>query len=253
MLIDGGSSSKKSLGEYTLSPCLKSLGVSVIDYAFVSHGDLDHVSGIKYLLESCEDIQIKNLYLPYHGRDEEMIQSLAALGVDRGACVQYLTGGDVMKVGKLSITCLYPGKDDVPTDVNGESQVLKMDYGDCHMLFTGDMGEREEQLLLEKKKDQLLSEVNVLKTAHHGSKYSSSQSFLDAVSPVWAVISYGQGNSYGHPHKEVIERFNERSVTVFGTGMKGAVRLETDGTRIRFSTFVDGTRNHGYNVKKEKE
>jgi len=253
VLIDGGSSSKKSLGEYTLSPCLKSLGVSVIDYAFVSHGDLDHLSGVKYLLESCEDIQIKNLYLPYHGRDEEMIQSLAALGENRGACVQYLTEGDVMKVGKLSITCLYPGKDDVPTDVNGESQVLKMDYGDCHMLFTGDMGEREEQLLLEKKKDQLLSEINVLKTAHHGSKYSSSESFLDAVSPVWAVISYGQGNSYGHPHKEVLERFNERSVTVFGTGMSGAVRLETDGTRIRFSTFVDGTRNHGYNVKKEKE
>lgn len=253
VLIDGGSSSKKSLGEYTLSPCLKSLGVSVIDYAFVSHGDLDHLSGVKYLLESCEDIQIKNLYLPYHGRNEEMIQSLAALGEDRGACVQYLTGGDVMKVGKLSITCLYPGNDDVPIDVNGESQVLKMDYGDCHMLFTGDMGEREEQLLLEKKKDQLLSEVNVLKTAHHGSKYSSSESFLDAVSPVWAVISYGQGNSYGHPHKEVLERFNERSVTVFETGMSGAVRLETDGTRIRFSTFVDGTRNHGYNVKKEKE
>ncbi|WP_324293080.1 DNA internalization-related competence protein ComEC/Rec2 [Lacrimispora defluvii] len=253
MLIDGGSSSEKSLGEYTLSPCLKSLGVSVIDYAFVSHGDLDHLSGVKYLLESCEDIQIKNLYLPYHGRDEEMIQSLAALGKNRGACVQYLTGGDVMKIGKLVITCLYPGKDDIPTDVNGESQVLKMDYGECHMLFTGDMGEREEQLLLEKKKDQLLSEVNVLKTAHHGSKYSSSESFLDAVSPVWAVISYGQGNSYGHPHEEVLERFNERNVSVFGTGMNGAVRLETDGTRIRFSTFVDGTRNHGYNVKKEKE
>ncbi len=253
VLVDGGSSSKKSLGEYTLSPCLKSLGISVIDYAFVSHGDLDHLSGVKYLLESCEDIQIKNLYLPYHGRDEEIIQSLATLGEDRGAVVQYLTGGDVMKVGKLSITCLYPGKDDVPTDVNGESQVLKMDYGDCHMLFTGDMGEREEKLLLEKNKDPLLSEVNVLKTAHHGSKYSSSESFLDAVSPVWAVISYGQGNSYGHPHKEVLERFDVRSVTVFGTGMNGAVRLETDGTRIRFSTFVDGTRNHGYNVKKEKE
>ena len=253
VLVDGGSSSKKSLGEYTLSPCLKSLGVSVIDFAFVSHGDLDHLSGVKYLLESCEDIQIKNLYLPYHGRDEEMIQSLAELGENRGACVQYLTGGDVIKIGKLSITCLYPGKDDVPTDVNGESQVLKMDYGDCHVLFTGDMGEREEQLLLEKKKDQLLSEVNVLKTAHHGSKYSSSESFLDAVSPVWAVISYGQENSYGHPHKEVLERFNERNVSVFGTGMNGAVRLETDGTRIRFSTFVDGIRNHGYNEKKEKE
>jgi competence protein ComEC len=253
VLVDGGSSSKKSLGEYTLSPCLKSLGVSVIDYAFVSHGDLDHLSGVKYLLESCEDIQIKNLYLPYHGRDEESIQSLAALGSDRGACVRYITGGDMIRIGELSITCLYPGKDDIPEDVNGESQVLKMDYGDCHILFTGDMGEREEQLLLEKKENQLLNEVNVLKTAHHGSKYSSSEPFLDAVSPAWAVISYGQGNSYGHPHKEVLNRLNQRNVTVFQTGMNGAVRLETDGTRIRFSTFVDGNWKHGYNKKKEKE
>ncbi|MDF2886710.1 MAG: internalization-related competence protein ComEC/Rec2 [Lacrimispora sp.] len=253
VMVDGGSSSKKSLGEYTLSPCLKSLGVSVIDYAFVSHGDQDHLSGVKYLLESCEDIQIKNLLLPYQGREEKSIQSLETLGRKRGATVRYLTGGDVMRLGKLSITCIYPGKDEIAEDVNGESQVLKMDYGDCHMLFTGDMGEREEHLLLEKKESQLLSEVNVLKTAHHGSKYSSSEPFIDAVSPVWAVISYGQGNSYGHPHKEVLDRFRERNVTVFQTGMNGAVRLETDGTRIRFSTFVDGNQNHGYNKKKEKE
>jgi competence protein ComEC len=253
VLVDGGSSSKKSLGEYTLSPCLKSLGVSVIDYAFVSHGDQDHLSGVNYLLESCGDIQIKNLFLPYHGREEESIQSLEALGRKRGTTVRYVTGGDVMRIGKLSITCLYPGKDEIPADVNGESQVLKMDYGDCHILFTGDMGEREEQLLLEKKESRLLGDVNVLKTAHHGSKYSTSEPFLDAVSPVWAVISYGQGNSYGHPHKEILDRFRERNVTVFQTGMNGAVRLETDGTRIRFSTFVDGNQNHGYNKKKEKE
>ncbi|RFZ79483.1 ComEC family competence protein [Lacrimispora amygdalina] len=253
ILVDGGSSSNKSLGEYTLSPCLKSLGISEIDYAFVSHGDQDHLSGVKYLLESCEDIQIKNLFLPYHGREDESIQSLKELGSKRGTCVRYLTGGDFMKIGTLSITCLYPGKEDVPGDVNGESQVLKMDYGDCHMLFTGDMGEAEEQRLLGKTDYHFLGEVNVLKTAHHGSRFSSSEPFLDAVSPAWAVISYGQGNSYGHPHKEVLDRLKERNVTVFQTGKSGAVRLETDGTRIRFSTFVDGNQNHGYNEGKEKE
>ncbi len=253
ILVDGGSSSNKSLGEYTLAPCLKSLGISVIDYAFVSHGDQDHLSGVKYILESCEDIQIKNLFLPYHGREDESIQSLEELGRKRGTCVRYLTGGDFMKIGTLSITCLYPGKEDVPSDVNGESQVLKMDYGDCHMLFTGDMGEADEQRLLGKTDYNSLGEVNVLKTAHHGSKYSSSEPFLDAVSPSWSVISYGQGNSYGHPHKEVLDRLKDQNVTVFQTGLSGAVRLETDGTRIRFSTFVDGNKNHGYNEGKEKE
>ncbi len=249
ILVDGGSSSKKSLGEYTLAPCLKSLGISVIDYAFVSHGDLDHLSGVKYLLENNEDIRIGNLFLPYHGRDDESIQSLDALAGKRGTSVRYITGGDYMRIGALSITCLYPGKEETPADTNGESQVLKMDYENCHMLFTGDMGETEEQRLLGKKEGNYLGEVNVLKIAHHGSKYSSSEPFLDAVSPHWSVISYGQGNSYGHPHKEVLNRLSKRNVTVFQTGESGAVRLVTDGSRIGFSTFVDGNRKAGYNER----
>ena len=241
VLLDGGSSSKKSMGEYTLTPCLKSLGVPVIDYAIISHGDLDHLSGVKYLLESCEEIQIKNLILPYHGKEDESIQNLAQLGSKRGTKVWYLMEGDRLMLGRLSVLCLYPGREDRPEDVNGESVVLKVDYGACHLLFTGDMGEREEEnLLLKTQSRELLGEINVLKTAHHGSKYSSSESFLDAITPEWAVISYGKGNSYGHPHKEVLERFKERDITVFETGINGAIKLFTDGKRIGFFPYIDG-------------
>ena len=73
MLIDGGSTSEKKLGEYRLEPCLKSCGVSVIEYAFVSHGDLDHISGVRYLLESCEEIEIRNLLLPCQGREDDAL------------------------------------------------------------------------------------------------------------------------------------------------------------------------------------
>jgi competence protein ComEC len=238
ILIDGGSSSKKTLGKYTLEPCLKSLGVSVIDYAFVSHGDLDHISGVRFLLEESKDIKIATIMLPYHGKEDEKIKTLEALANKRGTKVKYLAGGEEMRVEGLKISCLYPNIQDVPEDVNDQSEVLKMDFGNCHMLFTGDMGEKGEMRLLEQSSKEL-SEINVLKTAHHGSKYSSSAPFLDVVSPRFAVISYGENNSYGHPHKEVTDRFKERKVRVFETAKSGAVRLWTDGSNIHFSGFVD--------------
>ncbi len=106
------------------------------------------------------------------------------------------------------------------------------------MLFTGDMGEKGEMQLLERYRSQL-SQINVLKTAHHGSKYSSCGAFLDVVSPSWAVISYGENNTYGHPHQEVMDRLEERRVRVFETAKSGAIRLWTDGQDIHFSGFVD--------------
>jgi competence protein ComEC len=238
VLIDGGSSSKKTLGKYTLEPCLKNLGVSVIDYAFVSHGDLDHISGVRFLLEESKDIKIRTIMLPYHGKEDEKIKELEVLANKRGTKVMYLAGGEGLEVEGLKITCLHPKIQDIPEDVNEQSEVLKIDFGNCHMLFTGDMGEKGEMKLLERSRKEL-SQINVLKTAHHGSKYSSSALFLDTVSPRFAIISYGENNTYGHPHKEVMDRLKERNVKVFETAKSGAIRLWTDGTNIQFTGFVD--------------
>lgn len=241
MLIDGGSTSEKKLGEYRLEPCLKSCGVSVIEYAFVSHGDLDHISGIRYLLESCEEIEIRNLLLPCQGREDDALLSLAELARARGTKVSLIEAGDSFYMEGIGVTCLYPGISDLPADKNEESEVLKVDYGNCHILFTGDMsGEGELQLLSALSENPgVLSEIQILKTAHHGSRFSSGETFLDALGVKWAVISYAEGNSYGHPHKEVLERLGDRSVKIYGTAERGAITMKTDGKRVRWKAFLD--------------
>lgn len=241
MLIDGGSTSEKKLGEYRLEPCLKSCGVSVIEYAFVSHGDLDHISGVRYLLESCEEIEIRNLLLPCQGREDDALLSLAELARARGTKVSSIEAGESFYMEGIGVTCLYPGISDLPADKNEESEVLKVDYGNCHILFTGDMsGEGELRLLSAlSEKPGVLSEIQILKTAHHGSRFSSGETFLDALGVNWAVISYAEGNSYGHPHKEVLERLDDRSVKIYGTAERGAITMKTDGKMVRWKAFLD--------------
>lgn len=243
VLVDGGSTSEKSLGKYRLEPCLKSYGISWIDYAFVSHGDQDHISGIQYLLEKSEEVKIKTLVLSCQGEEDEALNRLAVLAQQRGTRVVKLAAGDRYCIEGLTLTCIYPGPEDIPTDKNEESEVLRADYGNCHILFTGDMSGAGEARLLERMREDetgtgALSEIQILKTAHHGSRFSSTEDFLDALGIRWAVISYAEGNSYGHPHREVLDRLESRGVKIYGTAENGAVMMHSDGERVTWKCFL---------------
>lgn len=128
----------------------------------------------------------------------------------------------------MLFTCLNPVKNSGGLDgANDYSLVFKMTYKEFDMLFTGDISERIEKELVN------ISDCDVLKVAHHGSKNSSSEEFLNIVSPKIAVISAGQRNTYGHPHLETIERLKECGAGILCTKDTGAIIISTDGHETR--------------------
>ncbi len=245
ILVDAGSSDQKKLGEGRLEPFLKSKGVRSVEYAIVSHGDEDHVSGLTWLMEH-GDIPIKNLILPEVGKGEEPYCRLEALAKGQGGDVSWMKRGDQILAGRLKVHCLYPEEEALPGEGrNGHSLVLQVDYGGCHLLLTGDMGSGGEERLLDLEKRENggfggIGKVQVLKVAHHGSRYSTGPKWLDAVGPAWAVVSYGEENRYGHPGQEVMERLEDRHITVYETGKGGAVTLRTDGKGLWWDQWMDG-------------
>ncbi|MEG2297306.1 MAG: DNA internalization-related competence protein ComEC/Rec2 [Clostridium sp.] len=238
ILVDGGSSQIKNLGKFRLVPFLKSKGISQLDYIFVTHGDLDHISGIEYLLTEDVGISIKHIVFSCLSREDESCDELADLARKRGSTVQYMERGQSIQVGKLSLTAIYPGKNGIASDKNDQSLVLLAGYGDFSMLLTGDVEDGGEQDILHNTDKRILPKrVTVLKAAHHGSASSTGAGFLELVQPEITVLSYGKGNSYGHPSKEVVRRLEKIKTNIWRTAVSGAVHITTDGKKVRVSGF----------------
>ena len=271
ILVDGGSSDEKNLGKNRLVPFIKSSGIRKIDSVIVSHGDSDHISGLLWLFQEEEDIAIRQLILPKAGQADEVYQTLIDEADRRGCRVIWMERGDRIESGKLRIHCLYPQGEDENAeksleeivedsksqrDRNEQSLVLRVEYGKFAMLLTGDMSEAGEHALLECKNsgseqnrvgsaedmsgisgENGIEGIFLLKSAHHGSRFSNSEEWLDAVNPQITVISYGKDNRYGHPHEETMERLNAREIKVLGTGQDGSIFFHTDGEKVSWKCW----------------
>ncbi|MCI8407673.1 MAG: MBL fold metallo-hydrolase [Lachnospiraceae bacterium] len=234
--IDGGSTSIKQLGKYRISPCLKSKGISTIDYACVTHMDEDHISGLVELMENCDttgNTKINHLVLPDTSLRDEPYQNMVALAASKNIPVIYLKKGDKLRDGDLKFTCLHPYPEFATDNRNNYSTVLWMQYKNMDMLFTGDVSDEGEEIII----DNGLPECEVLKAAHHGSKYTNSEKLLEQVLPKYAIISAGEDNRYGHPHSEALERLEAVGAKIFCTINCGAIELQTDGKKFRVSSF----------------
>lgn len=220
LMIDGGSSDIKSVYKYNMLPVIKANGIKYIDYCFISHFDSDHSNGIFEMLNSRDSgIVVKNLLV-----SEEMISKhkneIVSACKGNNTKIYTIKSKDLLLLEeeenkcRLIIECLNPDRGH--NNENDDSLVLKLIYetkaGDSGRewkpkfvaLFTGDISSEVEKSLLNE-----FGECTYLKIAHHGSRYSTCDRFLREVNPKICVISSGVDNSYGHPHKETLERVSE--------------------------------------------
>ncbi|MGF7017485.1 DNA internalization-related competence protein ComEC/Rec2 [Lachnospiraceae bacterium PF1-21] len=224
ILIDGGSTSVEELAKYRLEPTLKYYGIKKLDYVFVSHGDKDHYSGIKEMIErGTKSIPMETLIFPAYINADSELHELKNLAQKNGITCLFLDQGKGMEIDGVKLTGLHPER--LYQDENAASLVLLLEYGKKSVLFTGDV-EGEGEKALTKALIEADIDIDVLKVAHHGSKGSTSDEFLNQAKPELAIISAGKRNLYGHPHKETLSRLRERAIMIRRTDKEGAIILQ---------------------------
>lgn len=229
LVIDCGLASNRGTSSY-----LAYRGRERIDMIMLSHLDQDHCGGLNHLLDNFQVDRI-GISASYQALTEteaaarglknvwQAYRNLLALAEQYQIPVMHWQAGDELHVSDLSLHFLYPSAQELPFASNDFSLVAEMEYGQTQMLLTGDIGQSVEEILI---KRHLIGDIEVLKVAHHGSRYSSQTSFLEIVKPELAIISCGRYNKYGHPSLELIKWFQQNQTITKVTAWDGAIFLE---------------------------
>lgn len=236
-LFDAGSSSRSRVGEYVLVPYLKHQGIGTLDGIFLSHGDMDHVSAIRELLEDSQGIRVKTLYLPMLAEPlPELFGELEELASEADCKVIYLSQGMGWQQGKFRLACLWP-RSGYAGESNAGSACYLIEEGNFEALLTGDVEGEGERELTAYLRDMSLIGLDVLKVAHHGSRYSTSEALLQAAAPRLALISAGRDNSYGHPHGETLQRLEKACCMTVQTPESGAIIVRYRHSKIGIEKY----------------
>lgn len=221
ILIDAGTNSS----EDELKAYLDSMGVQDIEYAVFTHPHEDHIGGADMVLNT---YNVKCVILPDATSTSKTFERMMD-AIETEKCeVMEATPDQTFTVGELTCTILAPISTSY-TETNNYSVVIRADYGDTSVLFMGDAEVDAEEEILERYRFKGTLDCDLLKVGHHGSDTSSSQAFLDAVTPVHAVISCGEGNSYGHPVQEIVKRYEAMQVELHRTDLEGSIVFVSTG------------------------
>ncbi|MDD4601951.1 ComE operon protein 3 [bioreactor metagenome] len=232
ILIDSGGTVGQSdqfdVGERVVLPYLKHYGILNIDYLILTHGHQDHAGGAAAIVSG---IPVRNILLAREA-STPAIEKLT----NRPSAGTFIPTYKNQKLGLdgATVTIVYDGLRQQTKSANESSTVIQVSYGKHSFLITGDLEAKGETEILTEKTPIVST---VLKIGHHGSKTSTTDEFLTAVEPEYAVISVGYNNRFGHPHADVLQRLAKRNIAVYRTDEQGALVFESDGENIRISPF----------------
>lgn len=225
MLIDAGNNADGDM----VVDYLKEQGVTKLDYVVGTHPHEDHIGGLDDVINNFE---VGTVIMPEAETNTRTFEDVLDAIDAQGLSITTPVPGDVYDFGGIQFTILAPNGDSY-SSLNDYSVVLQVVNGQDSFLFTGDAETASEKEMLQ---NGLSLRSTVLKVGHHGSRTSSSEEFLNAVSPTYAIISCETGNDYGHPHQETLDRLQAHGITYFRTDTQGTIIAYSDGNGVTFNT-----------------
>jgi competence protein ComEC len=239
LLVDGGGNTTEAsrrIGETVVSEYLWWRGLSEVDYVLATHADADHIDGLNDVLRN---FSVRSALVARSPADDPEFSKFSQTLAATRTHLETIQAGDTIRFGEVEINVLWPrvGGD---TSTNNDSVVLQIKFGEHSILLTGDIEKAAEGSLIASQQEL---KADVVKVPHHGSKTSSTESFVLATKPAFAIISVGQHSMFGHPHKEVVERWQSNGATMLTTGNCGTITVATDGKDLTLKTFVEPQRS----------
>lgn len=203
-------------------------GHDTLDYVVATHPHADHIGGMATVLKA---FTVGEIWMPDADSDTQTYERLLETVEEKKIPLKVAAAGkSILSTDSLSIDIIAPCSAEYD-DLNDYSAVISLTYGKTRFIFTGDAEAHSEEEILE---SGVSLSADVLKIGHHGSSTSSSEAFVKAVDPKWGIISCGEGNSYGHPHKETLDLAEKLGIELLRTDLLGTIVMTSDGETVNY-------------------